>query len=102
MMRRPPRSTLFPYTALFRSNVTDAVDDGGSCVVTGGTGVSVPAGSSVDLSYSCTYASAPTPSAGTNTATATWNKAASFTPDGSAKGTATFAFATPTTIVDGS
>src|SRR2546422_2026794 len=24
MIRRPPRSTLFPYTTLFRSNVTDA------------------------------------------------------------------------------
>src|SRR5256885_6333675 len=23
MIRRPPRSTLFPYTTLFRSNVTD-------------------------------------------------------------------------------
>src|SRR3712207_7895709 len=27
MIRRPPRSTLFPYTTLFRSDV--AVDDGG-------------------------------------------------------------------------
>ena len=24
MIRRPPRSTLFPYTTLFRSNATDA------------------------------------------------------------------------------
>src|SRR3990167_6958135 len=24
MIRRPPRSTLFPYTTLFRSNLTDA------------------------------------------------------------------------------
>src|SRR5687768_17989832 len=28
MTRRPPRSTLFPYTTLFRS---DAGDDGGAC-----------------------------------------------------------------------
>src|SRR3712207_8923632 len=26
MIRRPPRSTLFPYTTLFRSNVTPAVE----------------------------------------------------------------------------
>ena len=25
MIRRPPRSTLFPYTTLFRSGVTEAV-----------------------------------------------------------------------------
>src|SRR2546425_6704425 len=28
MIRRPPRSTLFPYTTLFRSLVADAEDDG--------------------------------------------------------------------------
>src|SRR2546430_9421276 len=28
MIRRPPRSTLFPYTTLFRSAVLDAVDAG--------------------------------------------------------------------------
>src|SRR3712207_7771302 len=27
MIRRPPRSTLFPYTTLFRSNKIDLVDD---------------------------------------------------------------------------
>src|SRR2546426_3559933 len=26
MIRRPPRSTLFPYTTLFRSHVADGVD----------------------------------------------------------------------------
>src|SRR5436189_507485 len=26
MLRRPPRSTLFPYTTLFRSKLRDAVD----------------------------------------------------------------------------
>src|SRR5438094_6511122 len=45
MLRRPPRSTLFPYTTLFRSAVADAVlapviedvqDDGAS--VAGGIG----------------------------------------------------------------
>src|SRR5437588_904881 len=27
MIRRPPRSTLFPYTTLFRSKVTDGIID---------------------------------------------------------------------------
>src|SRR2546422_7921150 len=27
MIRRPPRSTLFPYTTLFRSNVDDLFED---------------------------------------------------------------------------
>src|SRR2546430_3116586 len=27
MIRRPPRSTLFPYTTLFRSGIVGAVDD---------------------------------------------------------------------------
>jgi hypothetical protein len=83
------------------ANVTDAVDNGGSCTVTGGTGVSIPKSGSVQLPYSCTYSSAPSKSNGTNTATATWDKTAASTPHGSASGTATFAFGTPTTIVDG-
>src|SRR2546422_3881687 len=29
MIRRPPRSTLFPYTTLFRSRPEQAADDGG-------------------------------------------------------------------------
>src|SRR5437899_3673818 len=29
MIRRPPRSTLFPYTTLFRSLLPDAADDHG-------------------------------------------------------------------------
>src|SRR3712207_7714289 len=29
MIRRPPRSTLFPYTTLFRSGVLKALDDWG-------------------------------------------------------------------------
>src|SRR5258708_29681422 len=28
MIRRPPRSTLFPYTTLFRSSINDALDLG--------------------------------------------------------------------------
>jgi len=83
------------------ANLTDAVNDGGSCAVTGGSGVSVPAGGSVSLPYTCTYASAPSPSSGINTATATWDKSAFSTPDGSAQGTAPFAFTAPTNVVDG-
>src|ERR1039458_6804788 len=30
MIRRPPRSTLFPYTTLFRSDASSAVRDGGT------------------------------------------------------------------------
>jgi hypothetical protein len=78
------------------TNVSDAVDNGGSCTVTGGTNVSVPASSSVYPTYECTYSSAPTSSSGTNTATATWDAGAAYTPDASATGTATFAFSTPT------
>ncbi len=85
------------------ANVSDAVNNGGTCSVTGGTGVTVPKGGHVDLTYHCTYASAPNPLSGTNTATATWNKDTYFTPTGSASGTAAADFSgNPTTIVDGS
>ncbi|MGE5377295.1 MAG: hypothetical protein ACM3XO_19740, partial [Bacteroidota bacterium] len=80
------------------ANVTDALDTG-ACTVTGGTNVVIAARSSVMLDYTCDPASA---SATKNTATATWDKAASFTPNGSASGSANVAFTTPTTIVDGS
>src|SRR2546426_3070473 len=30
MIRRPPRSTLFPYTTLFRSQAANGVDEAGS------------------------------------------------------------------------
>jgi hypothetical protein len=82
------------------ASVSDAVTNGGTCTVTGGTGVSVPAGGSKVLSYVCTYASAPSPSSGTNAATAAWDKGVATTPDGSAMGTATFAFTSPTTTVN--
>src|SRR2546430_11805828 len=37
MIRRPPRSTLFPYTTLFRSQVTDSmqVESGSGTTVSG-------------------------------------------------------------------
>src|SRR5438552_11471628 len=55
----------------------------------------------VTRAYSCTWALAPSSASGTNTATATWDKTAAHTPNGSATGTATFAFSSPT-ITDGS
>jgi hypothetical protein len=82
------------------ANVSDAINNGGICTVTGGTNVTVPAGKSVTLDYSCTYSSAPSPLAGTNTATATWDKATYFTPDGSATGTASADFSKATVTVN--
>jgi hypothetical protein len=84
------------------ADVTDAVDNGGACTVTGGSQVIVPNSGSVDLNYTCTWASAPTAVSGTNTATASWDKAAYATPSDTATGTASYAFNTPTTIVNGS
>src|SRR3712207_7092893 len=39
MIRRPPRSTLFPYTTLFRSITTTVNTSFGSKVIVPGTGV---------------------------------------------------------------
>jgi len=82
-------------------DVTDAVSNAGACIVTDGTGVTVPAGQSVDRSYVCTYASQPEyGSTVTNTATASWDKAIYFTPSDSASGKADFVFSDPTTRVN--
>jgi hypothetical protein len=81
------------------ADVADAVDNGGTCIVTGGTGVSIPAGESVKLDYQCDYSSAPTSASGKNTATATWEAATYFTPDGSADGSASFSFS-PVVVSD--
>jgi hypothetical protein len=80
------------------TDVTDAVDNGGVCTVVNGTGVVIAAGASVQLAYTCTYGSVP--GNGTNTATATWDKAAASTADGSANGTASVQFGGPTTTVN--
>ena len=83
------------------ANVSDVVDNGGSCTVTGGTNVSVPAGQSVTLSYTCTYSSQPAyNTTATNTATATWDATSFKTSDSSASGSANFTFSTPTTTVN--
>jgi hypothetical protein len=52
---------------------TDAINDpAASCKVTGGTGVTVAAGSTVKLKYSCTYSAAPAKPSETDTATVKW------------------------------
>ena len=79
-------------------DVTDGAP-GGTCTVTGGTGVTLAASAQMTFPYSCSFASG---GSGTNTATASWDKVAYATPGGSASGTAGFSFATPTTIVNGS
>ncbi len=86
-------------------NVSDAVDNGGTCTVTDGTDATIPKSDSKTFAYRCTYASAPTANAGVNTATATWDQSALSTPSASAEGTADFTFGTgPTppnpTVID--
>src|SRR3712207_8405495 len=44
MIRRPPRSTLFPYTTLFRSGIGQGLDDDVRVVVVRGEGRSFSAG----------------------------------------------------------
>ena len=73
--------------------VSDAVDNGGTCTVDGNpiATVTVPAyNTPLDLYYSCTYPSAPSPSSGTNTATVSWPAIGS--PDTSASASAAFDF----------
>ena len=78
----------FAYTGV---TVTDAVDDGGTCTVTGGTNVTILASSTAMLHYTCTYSTKPAyGTTVTNTATATWNGATLNTPDSTASGHATF------------
>jgi hypothetical protein len=82
------------------TGVTDAIDNGGTCVVSGDTTQTIAAGGTATLGYTCTYASAPSPAGGTNTATATWDATAASTPHNSASGhaTADFGSVTPTTV----
>ena len=82
------------------ANVTDGVDNGGVCTVSGGTGVTIPSHGSVTLAYTCTYASAPTPAAGTHSATVTWDTFAFPAQHGSATVSTAFAFGAPTAEVN--
>src|SRR5262249_24003219 len=75
------------------ADVSDSLP-GGTCSVTGGTDVNVPASGSASVDYSCAFAS--NPGTGTNTGTATWDAAAAHTPNGSASGDKAFDFANAT------
>ena len=79
------------------TSLADVVDNGGDCTVDAGPYV-IPESGSLDVNYSCTYASAPSNYTGKNTATATWDNAAYFTPTGTASGDKSFTFANPTEI----
>jgi uncharacterized repeat protein (TIGR01451 family) len=79
------------------------VDNGGTCVLngTGALGTLVQ-GQTASVDYTCTYAAAPSPAAGTNTANVTWTLPANGdTPASPQSGTVTqsFAFGDPTTTV---
>jgi hypothetical protein len=85
------------------ADLADAIDNGGNCTVTAGNDVLVPMSGFVTRNYSCTYASAPSPAAFTNKATATWDKTdetGASTPNGSADGTSGGSFGAPTTTVN--
>ena len=76
------------------ADVTVSSDLGGgsSCTVADGTGRSVPASGSIELTYTCSFTDTPALT-GTVTATATWSQAAAATPSGSAGTTAAAALA---------
>jgi len=76
------------------ASVSDALSDSGG-VCSGGS-VTVQHSSTAKLQYSCSFTSLPSSASGTNIAKATWSAATSFTPDGSASGSAGYTFATYT------
>ena len=78
-------------------NLSDLLNiSGATCTISGGSAQTVPASGSITPTYSCTWASGVPPATnGINTATATWNAAAYFTPSGSKSGTAGFSFIGP-------
>ncbi|WP_152187669.1 DUF7927 domain-containing protein [Georgenia satyanarayanai] len=78
-----------PFTGV---DVVDSLPDS-TCSVPGGTNVTVPAGDSVTLSYTCDLVDATGTTTGTNTATVTWDAAAFPGTGGSATATAPFDFA---------
>jgi len=81
-----------PGVAITGVNITDGVNNGGACSVSGGTNITLPAGGSITLSYNCKYGSAPALYSGSHTATASWDKMQNFTPNGLASGAANFGF----------
>jgi hypothetical protein len=80
------------------TNLSDAIDNGGSCSITGDTTTPLAKSEARTLNYVCTYASKPAyGTTFTNTATASWDGTAANTPHSSASGTASDQFSTPTT-----
>jgi hypothetical protein len=78
-------------------NLADALSDpAGSCTINGGSVQTVPASSSIMPAYSCTFSAPPSASSPMNTASASWNPAIFFTPDGSASFTVGYSFASLT------
>jgi hypothetical protein len=84
------------------SDVTDAVDNGGSCTVDKTGGMTVAKSGTKDFPYSCTYASKPTYNVTAhNKATITWSASAASTPTGTADtGNVDFSFTTPTSTIN--
>ena len=88
------------------NNVTvseQGVDNGGICALDASGAVgTLTQGQTASVNYTCTYAQAPSPAAGTNTANVTWTLPANgddaATPQ-SGNVTQAFAFGDPTTIV---
>jgi uncharacterized repeat protein (TIGR01451 family) len=87
------------------ANVTvteKGVDNGGVCVLNGSGAIgTLNQNQSASVDYTCTYAAAPSPAAGTNTAQVTWTMPSSGNPQTTQTGTVTqaFAFGAPTTVV---
>jgi hypothetical protein len=81
-------------------SITASIADsnGGSCTLSGGPNITVNPGKAVVLTYVCTFGS--NPGTGLNTATATWDAGTYFTPDGTASGSAAYAFGAPTKPVN--
>ncbi len=81
------------WEAITLTSLSDVVNNGGTCTVAAGPYV-VPVSGSIEVGYSCSYASAPSSYSGLNTATAAWNAGTYFTPNGTASGTRGFEFGT--------
>ena len=80
-------------------DVAETVSAGGVCKVTNGSAITIPAKSTVNVPYACTYSSLP--ASGIGTATVTWNSGG--TTPGNITAPASFNFANPAiTVVDGS
>ena len=72
---------------------TDSLGSGCTISLNAGSSATVPASGSSTWSYSCVV---PSPTSGTNTATATWNGGAAYTLHSTAPGSALYDFTNPT------